>query len=131
MAPSFVRTNCPPPHRPSRSKNRCSAAFRFRPRSCLKSGRFAHKLQCQQRVRVQSKEMSDRWMEPPKQVTLAENEAHVWLAHLPVARKRAEPLTNILSPDELARADKFHFAEHRERWQTTRAILRCLLAHNL
>ena len=70
-------------------------------------------------------------MEPPAQRVLGDCEAHVWLAHLPSARAGLEPFASVLSSDECARAEKFHFAEHRERWQTTRAILRLLLARYL
>jgi 4'-phosphopantetheinyl transferase len=70
-------------------------------------------------------------MKPPAQLALEENEAHVWLAHLPTALATLEPFASVLSSDEQARAEKFHFTEHRERWQTTRAILRLLLARYL
>ncbi len=62
---------------------------------------------------------------------LASHEAHVWLAHLPSARAGLEQLRSALSGDETSRAEKFHFVEHRERWQMTRGILRRLLARYL
>ena len=71
--------------------------------------------------------MSNSWIKPPPTISLAHREAHVWLANLPLAFKHLDQLAGVLSSDERARAEKFHFAEHRERWQATRGILRTLL----
>lgn len=42
-------------------------------------------------------------------------------------REHAQPLDELLSADENARADRFHFAEHRRRFLAARAGLRVLL----
>jgi 4'-phosphopantetheinyl transferase len=75
--------------------------------------------------------MSEEWIHPQPWPALADGEAHVWLAHLPAARGSIEQFEKVLSSDERARAAKFHFLEHRERWQMTRGILRLLLARYL
>ena len=75
--------------------------------------------------------MSEQWIAPQARPALADGEAHVWLAHLPSARASFDRYARVLSGDERARAEKFHFAEHRERWQMTRGILRLLLARYL
>ena len=75
--------------------------------------------------------MSEQWIVPEERPALADGEAHVWLAHLPSARASFDQYARVLSGDEHARAEKFHFAEHRERWQMTRGILRLLLARYL
>jgi 4'-phosphopantetheinyl transferase len=73
----------------------------------------------------------EQWAEPPSGPTLGNNEVHVWLAHISTANANLASLRATLSADELSRAAKFHFAEHRERWQTTRGVLRQLLARYL
>jgi 4'-phosphopantetheinyl transferase len=77
------------------------------------------------------KGMSEEWIHPQPWPALADGEVHVWLAHLPAARASMEQFEKVLSGDERARAEKFHFLEHRERWQMTRGILRLLLARYL
>src|SRR5687768_7884871 len=72
--------------------------------------------------------MSETWAEPPIAFLVADHEVHVWLAHLPSARRDLVRFRSVLSNDESSRAEKFHFIEHRERWETTRGILRLLLA---
>ena len=75
--------------------------------------------------------MNERWTRPPSDAELADGEAHVWLAHLPSTRASLEDFRGVLSSDERARAERFHFIEHRERWQMTRGVLRLLLARYL
>ena len=72
--------------------------------------------------------MSEFWREPSAAPRLETNEVHVWLAHLPSVRPNLEKRYAVLSSDEIERAEKFHFAAQRERWQMTRGILRMLLA---
>jgi 4'-phosphopantetheinyl transferase len=72
--------------------------------------------------------MSGAWMELRSPPALTEGEAHVWLAHLPTARKTLNELSTLLKSDELARSQQFRTDLLRERWQLTRAILRSLLA---
>jgi 4'-phosphopantetheinyl transferase len=75
--------------------------------------------------------MTAQWTMPSPTAVLADKEVHVWLAYLPAALMQLEALTSVLSSDERARAEKFHFVEHRARWQATRGILRILLGHYL
>jgi 4'-phosphopantetheinyl transferase len=62
--------------------------------------------------------------------TLAVGEVHVWHAHLENEEdaRRLEPL---LSPDEIQRANRFRFAEHRRRFVIARGCLRQLLGKYL
>jgi 4'-phosphopantetheinyl transferase len=75
--------------------------------------------------------MSEDWIKSEQWPALADDEVHVWLAYLPSARVSFHQVETVLSSDERARAEKFHFPEHRERWQMTRGILRVLLARYL
>ncbi len=72
--------------------------------------------------------MSESWTEPPSALSIAGDEIHVWLAHLPSAQASLARLRSTLSNEESSRAEKFRFIEHRERWEMTRGVLRLLLA---
>ncbi len=55
------------------------------------------------------------------------DEIHVWHAELDREPKLISQLEAILSPDEKARADRFHFANDRNRFIVARGLLRELL----
>jgi 4'-phosphopantetheinyl transferase len=70
---------------------------------------------------------SPHWPPPPPKPHLADNEVHVWLARLdgpPGDMTRKEAL---LSPDERARAARFHFEKDRDHFVSGRGILRSIL----
>jgi 4'-phosphopantetheinyl transferase len=73
-------------------------------------------------------ETGELWAPPPPQLSLAEDEIHVWRAWLdrPVGR-----MEDSLSADERARADRFHFDRDKRRFVAGRAILRAILARYL
>jgi len=52
---------------------------------------------------------------------------HLWRSRLDLADFRMAELASYLSPDETARARRFHFEEHRRRFIAGRGILRRLL----
>jgi 4'-phosphopantetheinyl transferase len=60
---------------------------------------------------------------------LGANEVHIWLAALDVLP--LSTLLNGLSPDESARADRFHFARDKQRFVAARGVLRHLLGRYL
>ncbi|MEP6948363.1 MAG: hypothetical protein ABI863_03780, partial [Ginsengibacter sp.] len=51
-------------------------------------------------------------------------QVHVWRADLDVAKSEMEKLLEILSPDEIDRAGRFHFEIDKKRYVTARGILR-------
>lgn len=53
---------------------------------------------------------------------------HFWQAYLPDLHSKENSLTEILSPDELERANRFYFPEHRHRFILARGILRQILS---
>lgn len=59
--------------------------------------------------------------------TLKDNQVHLWCANLALSASKIEQLTSLLSPDELARANKFRFPRHRKRFIAARGVLRRLL----
>ena len=71
------------------------------------------------------------WTTPPKNLSLAENEAHVWLASLEQPDAVMLQLRQTLSSDELLKAGKFHFDKDRHHFIVARAVLRTLLSRYL
>ena len=74
------------------------------------------------------------WLKAPTEITeikLLPNEVHVWRENLDNAKPLLEKLTQILSEDELVRARRFHFEQHRQRFIAARGILRNILGRYL
>ena len=65
-----------------------------------------------------------RWRKPFNNYKLSDNEIHLWLANLNISSQEIERLKNTLSVDEIARADRFKFEEHRRRFIAARGYLR-------
>lgn len=61
-------------------------------------------------------------------LALADNEVHLWRADLDAIRSEESLWRELLSPDELKRADRFHFDRDRQRFSAARAVLRKILA---
>lgn len=61
----------------------------------------------------------------------ATREVHLWATSLKPAAERVEALRALLTPDEIKRADRFHFDRHRRRFIVRRGVLRLLLAQYL
>lgn len=68
------------------------------------------------------------WLPAPKDFTLLPNEVHVWRIDLDVSKSQLENLVVTLSSDELARANRFHFQEHCQRFIAGRGSLRNILS---
>lgn len=71
------------------------------------------------------------WTGFDRNYTLPEEEVHVWQTSLDMPASDLAQLRRILSPDECARADRFHFEADRRRAVTGRAYLRLLLGQIL
>lgn len=72
-----------------------------------------------------------RWQSPPQDISLATRDVHVWRASLTQPAAIVKDLRQLLSIDEQARADRFHFEVHREHYIVGRGYLRQLLARYL
>ena len=73
---------------------------------------------------------SKMWLKATSDITgikLLPNEVHVWRENLDNVKPLLEDLTKILSEDELVRANRFHFEQHRQRFIAARGILRNIL----
>lgn len=62
---------------------------------------------------------------------LARNEIHVWAAALGIESDLLNALARTLSPDEMARAERFKFEKHRNRFIAGRGVLREILGRYL
>jgi len=68
------------------------------------------------------------WLPTPTDLTLLPDEVHVWRIDLDVSKSQLENLVVTLSNDELARANRFHFQEHCQRFIAGRGSLRNILS---
>ncbi|PSB08444.1 hypothetical protein C7B62_16780 [Pleurocapsa sp. CCALA 161] len=71
------------------------------------------------------------WQKPPYNFELANDRVHIWRANLDLPTAKIHQLNTLLSTDEVARANKFHFLEHKRRFIASRGILRQLLGNYL
>ncbi len=67
------------------------------------------------------------WSLKPAQFTLAEGEVHIWRAYLNCEEKTLQQFETTLSPEEIARANRFLSSRDRNSFVSTRGILRELL----
>ncbi len=72
-----------------------------------------------------------KWLIPPEVLSLSESEVHIWLVDLDAAITDLPELQTMLAADEIARAQRFHFPEHKHRFICGRGMLRIILAKYL
>lgn len=75
--------------------------------------------------------MPSEWLASIGNHGLSIDDVHIWRAGLSYPPERADYPAAVLSKDENARADRFHFVQDRTRFILTRAILRILLGQYL
>jgi 4'-phosphopantetheinyl transferase len=68
------------------------------------------------------------WQLPPEKLKLTSHAVHVWRAALEQPEAVLQRLSKGLSPDETARAGRFHFEQDRRHFIVGRGILRSLMA---
>ena len=71
------------------------------------------------------------WLPAPTNLTLLPHHVHIWRINLDVSAAETENLLATLSSDELARANRFHFQQHRQGFIAGRGIMRHILANYL
>lgn len=71
------------------------------------------------------------WLPAPTDLTLSPDDVHVWQINLEQPESRLEDFRATLSTDELTRAERFYFLEHRQRFIAGRGILRAILGSYL
>ncbi|BAZ49759.1 4'-phosphopantetheinyl transferase HetI [Nostoc sp. NIES-4103] len=72
--------------------------------------------------------LNPMWLPAPTDLTLLSDEVHVWRIDLDRPQGQLQNLAATLCADELARAERFYFEEHRQRFIAGRGILRSILA---
>lgn len=75
--------------------------------------------------------MNHLWLSAPTNLTLLPDEIHVWRIELEQPEPQLQNLAATLSSDETARAERFYFQEHRQRFIAGRGILRTILGRYL
>lgn len=71
------------------------------------------------------------WHLPPKQLSIAQNEVHIWHACLDLPAAQVQQLAKTLSSDEYIRAERFYFERDKHRFIVARALLRKTLGSYL
>ncbi|WP_208821673.1 4'-phosphopantetheinyl transferase HetI [Tolypothrix sp. PCC 7910] len=71
------------------------------------------------------------WLPAPKNLILLPDNVHVWRINLDQSAAELQYLTTTLSSDESARAQRFYFPEHRQRFIAGRGSLRTILSRYL
>ena len=83
---------------------------------------------------MQTFDLNFMWLKAPNNITdlkLLPNEVHVWRENLDNVKPLLELFRQTLSEDELVRAKRFHFEQHRQRFIAARGILRNILGRYL
>jgi len=71
--------------------------------------------------------MTQTWVNPTTDTPLADSEVHLWRASLAQTPDALSQLHSTLSPDESAKAARYHFPRDRDRYIAARGLLRRLL----
>ncbi|MGD1917469.1 MAG: 4'-phosphopantetheinyl transferase family protein [Pleurocapsa sp.] len=71
------------------------------------------------------------WQSPSNPPVIDKSKVHIWRANLNFSPAEVVRLTAFLSTDEIARANKFRFPQHKRRFIAARSILRQLLSNYL
>lgn len=71
------------------------------------------------------------WPSAPNQFVLGATDVHVWRLFLEQPADIVQRLSRLLSPDERARADRFHFERDRRHFIVARGCLRIVLGDYL
>jgi 4'-phosphopantetheinyl transferase len=71
------------------------------------------------------------WSDPPAKLMLARNEVHIWRVTLELPTVNPNLLRDLLSSNERARAERFVFSQHRDRFIVAHGFLRVILSSYL
>ena len=71
--------------------------------------------------------LMSEWLTAPEDLSLNSDEVHLWRASLNMTDAHVKALQNLLSDDELKRADRMHFIKNRDHFIICRGLLRTLL----
>ncbi len=71
------------------------------------------------------------WCPPPENLTLGNDEVHVWRAFLDLPASQVQSLQQTLVAEELRRAERYYFQKDREHFIVARGLLRAILGRYL
>ncbi|MFN9399540.1 MAG: 4'-phosphopantetheinyl transferase family protein, partial [Dolichospermum sp.] len=71
------------------------------------------------------------WLPAPKNLNLSLNDVHLWRINLNQSESQLQTFWETLSSDEIARAERFYFPEHRQRFIAGRGTIRAILGRYL
>ncbi len=71
------------------------------------------------------------WLPAPKNLILSSDDVHIWRINLHQSESQLQALQATLSSDEITRAERFYFPEHRQRFIAGRGTLRAILGQYL
>jgi 4'-phosphopantetheinyl transferase len=74
---------------------------------------------------------NQQWLTVPTDLTLLQDEIHIWRVELDRPESQLQQFAKMLSDDELSRADRLYFQQHRQRFIAGRGILRTILGRYL
>ena len=74
---------------------------------------------------------AQQWAVPPANLTLSENQVHVWRVFLNASQEVRASMERVLSEEERTRAARFYFERDRQSWIIAHGVLRLLLARYL
>jgi 4'-phosphopantetheinyl transferase len=75
--------------------------------------------------------MTNFWKKPPSSLSLSKQDVHIWQAALDLPSSTVQELREVLTNDEKARAEQFHFDRDKQRFIAARGMLREILAFYL
>ncbi|AFZ59695.1 4'-phosphopantetheinyl transferase superfamily protein [Anabaena cylindrica FACHB-243] len=71
------------------------------------------------------------WLPAPKNLILSADHVHIWKINLNQPESQIQSFRETLSSEEIARAERFYFPEHRQRFIVGRGSLRAILGRYL
>ncbi len=83
------------------------------------------------RGRVTSRTLAGSWGPAPARPRARCDQVHIWVAHLDLPPHRVHRLAQLLSPDEVRRAERLFFQADRQRFVVARGVLRTILGRYL
>ncbi|MFM7364173.1 MAG: 4'-phosphopantetheinyl transferase HetI [Cuspidothrix sp.] len=72
-----------------------------------------------------------KWLPAPKYLILSSDDVHIWRINLHQSESQLQALQATLSSDEINRAERFYFPEHRQRFIAGRGTIRAILGQYL
>src|SRR5215213_3815702 len=74
---------------------------------------------------------ASRWPPPPVNLTLGDDEVHIWCVPLNLSTPDIRRLEQTLASDERRRAKRYYWQGDRERFIAARGLLRAILSRYL